>query len=103
MEVFSTGETGETKIVDAVHHEIAVVRGEVIEIDSDEEDNPEPCIMRAQAMALCEKLAGAVLEYGEAEDISELSKRLCHFHGHLRREEFANAKQVTLDSYVVKG
>jgi hypothetical protein len=66
-----------------VHHEIAVARGEVIEIDSDEEDNPEPCITRAQAMALCKKLAGAVLEYGEAKDISELSKRLRRFRGHL--------------------
>ncbi|KAF9228902.1 hypothetical protein BS17DRAFT_772696, partial [Gyrodon lividus] len=46
---------------------MAVARGKVIEIDSDEEDNLEPCITRVQAMALCEQLAGAVLEYGEAE------------------------------------
>ncbi|KAF9220290.1 hypothetical protein BS17DRAFT_787863, partial [Gyrodon lividus] len=80
---------------------IAVVRGEVIEIDSDEEDNLEPCITRVQAMVLCEQLAGVVLKYGEAEDLSELSKQLCCFHAHLRRQEFANAKQRTLNTYVV--
>ncbi|KAF9219087.1 hypothetical protein BS17DRAFT_789995, partial [Gyrodon lividus] len=62
---------------------MAVARGKVIEIDSDEEDNLEPCITRVQAMVLCEQLAGAVLEYGE------------------ERQEFANAKQRTLDTYVV--
>ena len=53
-------------------------------------------------MSLCEQLAGAVLEYGEAEDIFELSKRLCRFRAHLRRQEFANAKQTTLDAYIGK-
>lgn len=55
MDIFLNGEKGEDKIVDAVHHEMAVARGEAIEIDSDEEDDrPEPHITRVQAMALCE-------------------------------------------------
>ena len=103
IEVFSSGEKGEQEIVDAVHHEMAVARGEVIEIDSDEEDSPDPCITRVQAMALCEELAGVVSEYGEGDDIFELSKQLCRFRGHLRRQEFANAKQTTLDAYIGKG
>ncbi|KAF9220550.1 hypothetical protein BS17DRAFT_759531 [Gyrodon lividus] len=101
VEIFSSGKKGEEEIIDAVQHEMAVARGKVIEIDSDEEDNLEPCITRVQAMVLCEQLAGAVLEYGEAEDLSELSKQLCRFRAHLRRQEFANAKQRTLDTYVV--
>ncbi|KAF9220181.1 hypothetical protein BS17DRAFT_759942 [Gyrodon lividus] len=84
VEIFMSGEKGEEEIIDTVQHKMAVARGEVIEIDSDEEDNLEPCITRAQAMVLCEQLAGAVLEYGEAEDLSELSKQLCRFRAHLR-------------------
>ena len=79
-----------------------MARGEVIEIDLDEEDSPDPCITRVQAMLLCEQLAGAVLEYGEAEDIFELSKRLCCFRAHLWQQKFANAKQTTLDAYIDK-
>ncbi|KAI9457058.1 hypothetical protein HD554DRAFT_2042447 [Boletus coccyginus] len=103
IENFSSGEKGEQEIIDAVHHEMAVASGEVIEIDSDEEDSPDPSITRVQAMALCEQLAGAVKEYGEAEDIFELLKQLCHFRAHLRRREFVNAKQTTLDVYVFAG
>ncbi|KAG6379600.1 hypothetical protein JVT61DRAFT_10108 [Boletus reticuloceps] len=78
---------------------MAVARGEVIEINSDEEDD-EPSITRVQAMSLCEQLARAVLEYGKAEGTFELSKQLCHFRAHLRREEFKKAKQMALDRYL---
>ena len=100
MEIFSNGEKGEDKIVDAVRHEMAAARGEVIKIDSDDKDSPDPCITRVQTMALCEQFAGAVLEYREAEDIFEFSRQLCHFHACLRRQEFANVKQMTLDRYI---
>ena len=83
MGIFSNGEKGEDEIVDAVRHEMAAARGEVIEIDSDDEDSPNPCITRVQTMALCEQLAGAVLEYGKAEDIFKFSRQLCCFRASL--------------------
>ncbi|KAF9233733.1 hypothetical protein BU15DRAFT_66351 [Melanogaster broomeanus] len=44
------------EIVEMVEHEMAVARGEVIEIDSDEdEDLVGLCITRIQAMTLCEQ------------------------------------------------
>jgi len=61
---------------------MAVARGGVFEIDLNEEDSPDLCITRVQA--LCEQLAGVMSEYGEADDIFELSKQLCHFRGHSR-------------------
>ena len=78
---------------------MAVARGEVIEINSDEKDVPDLCITRIQAMALCEQLAGTVLKYyDEADDTPKLSKQLCGFHGHPWRQEFANVKQTILDA-----
>ena len=98
MEMFSGSEKGEEEIIDVVHHKMAAAKGE---IDSDEEDDLlESCITRVQAMLLCEQLAGAVLEYGEAEDIFEFSKQLCRFHAHLRQQEFNKVKQTTLDRYM---
>ena len=100
MGIFSNGEKGEDEIVDAVCHEMAAARSKVIEIDSDDEDSPDPCITRVQTMALCEQLAGAMLEYGEAEDIFEFSRQLCCFCACLQWQEFADAKQRTLDRYI---
>lgn len=57
------------------------MRGEVIETDSNKED--QLCVARVQAMTLCKQLAGVVLEYGKAKDIFELSKQLSHCHTHL--------------------
>ncbi|KIK82072.1 hypothetical protein PAXRUDRAFT_805617 [Paxillus rubicundulus Ve08.2h10] len=39
MDLFTIGEKGEKEIVEMVEHEMAVARGEVIEIDSDEDED----------------------------------------------------------------
>ncbi|KAF8431208.1 hypothetical protein L210DRAFT_934668 [Boletus edulis BED1] len=61
VELFLTGEKGEGGIVNAVQHEMAVARGEVIKIDLDEDKDPvEQCVTRVEgrleAMQLCEEL-----------------------------------------------
>ncbi|KAF9226429.1 hypothetical protein BS17DRAFT_765414 [Gyrodon lividus] len=101
MDLFTIGEKGEKEIVEMVEHEMAVARGEVIEIDSDEdEDLLGPCITRIQAMTLCEQLERAVLEYGEGEDLA-LSRQLCRFCAHLWGHEFTSMKQTTLDKHFI--
>ncbi|KAH0833048.1 hypothetical protein J3R83DRAFT_12039 [Lanmaoa asiatica] len=79
MDIFSSSEKGE-EIVDVVCHKIAVARGDVIKVDSDEEDNP-PCVTRVQAMTLCKQLAGVVLEYGEAPSCRSSCVVVVHTYG----------------------
>ncbi|KIK73282.1 hypothetical protein PAXRUDRAFT_604742 [Paxillus rubicundulus Ve08.2h10] len=101
MDLFTIGEKGEKEIVEMVEHEMAVARGEVIEINSDsDEDLVGPCITRIQMMTLCEQLERAVLEYGEGEDLA-LSRQLCCFRAHLRGQEFTSMKQMTLDKHFI--
>ncbi|KAF8439861.1 hypothetical protein L210DRAFT_3540641 [Boletus edulis BED1] len=95
-ELFPTGEKGKEEIVNPVQHEMAVARGEVTEIDSDEDEDPvEQCVTRVKAMQLCEELEKAVLEYADGEDLG-LLKQLCCFRAQLRKQQFTGMRQTTL-------
>lgn len=51
-------------------------------------------------MGLCQKLEASCLDTG-VENSLELSRQLRWFRGHLKQAELKNAKQATLDSFVV--
>ncbi|OJA17815.1 hypothetical protein AZE42_08390 [Rhizopogon vesiculosus] len=57
-------EGGDKAIVAAVKQELAERAGEVIEIESDEEEDPEPEVSRVETLALCRRLEGACLQFG---------------------------------------
>lgn len=80
------GQTEPRKIVPAVAINMKLVISYIHKsfpnikmLDVKQDDLLESCITRVQAMSLYEQLAGAVLEYGETEDIFEFLKQLCHF------------------------
>jgi hypothetical protein len=70
----------ENEIVDQVNHEMALKRGEIKEIksDDDEEDKQED-IGIGQLMCLCENMGCLSLKYGDSETSLDLSQSLRRF------------------------
>ncbi|KAG2743487.1 hypothetical protein P692DRAFT_20745443 [Suillus brevipes Sb2] len=75
---FSAFEGGDSSIADMVRHEIAVANGEVIEVDSDEDDNDEvdPSITRQDILNLCRQLEVGCMQYGDPQFSLDLSSQL---------------------------
>ncbi|KAG9308707.1 hypothetical protein JVU11DRAFT_11665 [Chiua virens] len=89
-------------IVAKVQHEMAVAKGKVIEVesDNDNDETPEPLISCVETMLMCLMFEHAVKEHGDIEDMLELPHILYCFHAKLQRKEFFEAKQTTLDRYM---
>ncbi|KAG1729323.1 uncharacterized protein EDB91DRAFT_1159667 [Suillus paluster] len=98
-------EGGDKAIVAAVKREIAEKVGEVIEVESDEDEDTqaEPEFSRAETLGLCQQLEGACLQFGNADPTLplELLKQIRLFRAHLRRDELLHGTQTTIDSYFI--
>jgi len=94
-------EGGDKAIVAAVKQELAERAGEVIEIESDEEEGAEPEVSRTETLELCRRLEGACLQFGNVDSSLplDLLKQLRLFRAHLRRDELLHGKQTTIDMY----
>ncbi|THH13043.1 hypothetical protein EUX98_g9765, partial [Antrodiella citrinella] len=96
---------GDLDIVEKVQHEMAVQHGEVIEIDSDDEDeeaDSEPIGSKA-IVELCAQMEAVCLQrVAEDDDSLQLMSLLRRLRGRVHREEMLNAKQTTLDSFFQK-
>ncbi|KAG2119173.1 uncharacterized protein F5147DRAFT_802054 [Suillus discolor] len=95
---------GDNEIVEEVRRQMAIERGDIIELDSDSEDGDEdenvtPEYTLTQVFMLCQQLEDACLQFGELELSFDLSKRLRAIRAGVRREEIRGAKQTTIDSY----
>jgi hypothetical protein len=95
---------GDNEIVEEVRRQMAIERGDIMEVDSDSEDGDEaenmmPEYTFMQVFTLCQQLEDACLQFGELEVSFDLSKRLQAFRACVRREEIHGAKQTTIDSY----
>ena len=79
------------------------LNNEVIEIDSDDEDEPrKPDISHAETINLCEKLMEACLQHRDSSSDLPLNllTHLRHFCVCLRQEELLHARQTTLDAFL---
>lgn len=94
-------ENDDAAIVAEVQHQMAVEKGEIIEIESDDDDiQPHAApVPRSEILQMCEKLEMACMSESDANTSLELTRLLRKFHGELRRKELLNAKQSTLDGY----
>ncbi|KAG1723733.1 uncharacterized protein EDB91DRAFT_1087726 [Suillus paluster] len=94
-------EGGDKDIVAAVNREIAEKSGEVIEVESNEEEDAKPEVSRAETLALCQRLEGACLQFGNADSTLplELLKQIRLFRAELRHEELLHSTQTTIDAY----
>lgn len=98
---FSAFEGGDSSIADTVCHEIAVANGEVIEVDSDEDNNNkvDPSITYQDILDLCQQLEVGCMQYGDPQFSLDLSSQLRKFCVNLRREELLNARQTSLERF----
>ncbi|CAA7260467.1 unnamed protein product [Cyclocybe aegerita] len=88
------------EIVARVRHEQAVARGEVIELDSeDEEDDDHPRLSTREIMDLCTQLERACISENDPETSLDFLHGLRRFRIHLRRREAMGAKQTTLTNW----
>jgi len=95
---------GDNEIVEEVRRQMAIERGDIMEVDSDSEDgdkaeNVTPEYTFTQVFMLYQQLEDACLQFGELEVSFDLSKRLWAFRACVCREEIHGAKQTTIDSY----
>ncbi|KAJ7685869.1 hypothetical protein B0H17DRAFT_1137348 [Mycena rosella] len=92
--------TSDASIVAQVRHEAAVERGEIIEIDDEDEESEDeqksPEMTTAEVMKLCRTHKTVCLSKGDLTQSMELSRTLQQFRGNIQREETKNARQLTL-------
>jgi hypothetical protein len=95
-------EGGDAEIVAVVQHEMAVARGDVIELEDSEddaEDDVEDVPTRGEVIKLCEVLEKACLSYGDADFSLELPHQLRKYRAKLQRDALLDSTQTSLDSY----
>ena len=88
-------EGGDAEIVAEVLHEMAVARGEVIELDDEDKD----FLPRSEVINLCALLEKACIRYGDNDISLELQHHLRRYRGQVQHEHLLNCTQSSLDSY----
>jgi hypothetical protein len=87
------------EIIAKVRHEAAIERGEVEEVDSDDENDEGGERMGTKEMLeMCKVLEGACISSGVVGSL-DLAKHLRGFHGVLRQHELQNVTQSTLENF----
>ncbi|KAG2357400.1 WD40-repeat-containing domain protein [Suillus spraguei] len=87
-------------IVAEIRRRQAIRSGELVEVESDDEDEDDPPkVCAIELIPLCEKLEAACIARVGADSSLDLVHKLRAFRAALRREELQNAKQATLDKF----
>jgi hypothetical protein len=95
-------ENDDSAIVAEVQHQMAVEWGDIMEVDSDDEEltqsraAPIPC---SEIIQICKKLETICISESNADTSLDLTRLLRKFRGELRQKKLANAKQMTLDGF----
>ncbi|KIK77288.1 hypothetical protein PAXRUDRAFT_44226, partial [Paxillus rubicundulus Ve08.2h10] len=88
-----------------VHRQMAVESGEIIEVESDHDNDDNDNVgdgslmSRADVIAMCQQLEDGCMQFGDAELSFDLASHLRTFHIHLQREDLLHSKQTSLDQY----
>ena len=92
---------GDEDIVAQVNYEMAVKRGEVVEIEDDDEDEEDtPNFTLTEMIKICETMEELTLAYGNPELRLGLSQGLRKFRVDLQKMQNATASQATLDQWM---
>lgn len=84
-------------IATVVQYQLAVERGDIIEVDSDDDEDVQPGMILmspSEIVLLCEKLKMACISWSHAGASLELIRHVHKFHGEMHREELQNMKQT---------
>jgi len=94
---------GDDDIINQVDHESKVARGEVMEIDDESDDESEDLDPEAtirETLELAAKLERLSIKFGgKNSNALGLNQELRKFRSHLKREDFKNVKQSTIDLF----
>ena len=90
-------------IVEEVRNEMSIEKGEIIEVQSDDEDNglQDKLLSRTSLISLCTEIQASCLQYGDPQLAFEFSENIRRYRAQLCREETMNAKETRLDNYFV--
>ena len=91
-------------IMEEVHNEMSIEKGEIIEVQSDNEDNglqANKLLSCTSLISLCTEIQASCLQYGDPQLAFELSENIRRYRAQLCREETMNVKQTRLDNYFV--
>ena len=94
-------ERGDEEIVVEVNHQLAVGRGDVIEVETDSKDGEttKPEVSNGELMGLCSRLEGLCLsKVGEVSGALEVVRDLRRFREQLQKIQQNSLEQVTLES-----
>ncbi|KAG2352744.1 hypothetical protein BDR07DRAFT_1466105 [Suillus spraguei] len=87
-------------IVAEIRRRQAIRSGELVEVESDDEDEDDPPkVCAIELIPMCEKLEAACIARVGADSSLNLVHKFRAFRAALRREELQNAKQATLDKF----
>jgi len=88
-------------IVAEIKHRQAIRSGEIVEVESDDEDTGDDKLKLStmELIGLFEQLEAACIARVNADSSFDIIHKLRRFRGVLRREEVQNAKQATLDTF----
>ena len=96
-------EGGDKEIVELVQHEIAVAKGEVMELDSSDDEDKGELELEASVddvIRLCQQMEGLCLRFDSNDKSLSLAQRLCQYCVDLKRVQLTSAKQTTLEEYM---
>ena len=88
-------------IADEVCHKIAVEKGEVILVESDDEDDAPASLSHLELISLCTQIQSSCLHHGDPHLAFELSETIGRYCMQLSREEMRKAKQMSIEDYLV--
>ena len=77
-------------IVEEVRNEMSIEKGEIIEVQSDDEDNglqANKLLSRTSLISLCTEIQASCLQYGDPQLAFELSENIHRYRVQLCREE----------------
>ena len=89
-------------IVEEVRNEMSIEKGEIIEVQSDDEDNglqANKLLSHTSLISLCTEIQASCLQYGDPQLAFELSENIPRYRAQLCREETRNAKQYSRYTY----
>jgi hypothetical protein len=97
-------EGGDAEIVAEVQREMAIARGEIIELndsdnDSDEDNDDKYHLPCREVINLCALLEKVCINYGDLDSSLELPRHLRSYRAQLQRDDLLNCTQSSLDSY----
>jgi hypothetical protein len=95
---------GDIEIINQVTREQQVERGDVVEVDSDDDNSdgndPTGSLSRRDAINLAANLEPLVIKHGNnASDSLKLTNLLQQFRAHLHHKDASHSKQTTLDTF----